>query len=319
MLKWLSILPLRYFKAYEQKICFFCGSKITKKNGYVKGIQRYKCYVCKRTFLGGIRLCCKDIWDEYTKGKQTYRQLGDRYGCSARTIQRKIDSVVLVPQKSFDSVANVLMDTTYFGRILGVMVFKNSMTKEVLLKYYVKTETNQQYSKGIEEIARRGIKIQSIVCDGRKGLFQLFGNVPVQMCQFHQMQIIKRYLTQNPKLDASKELRILSLQITKTSKAEFVFELEAWNEKWDYFIKERTVSSTTGKSYYTHKTLRSAYFSLKRNLPWLFIFEQYPEMMIPNTTNALEGLFSDLKNKLRNHNGMSLERKKKFIDGFFKA
>lgn len=110
------------------------------------------------------------------------------------------------------------MDTTYFGRNFGVMTFKNSLTKEVLLKYYVKTETNMQYYKGIEEIARRGIKIQSIICDGRKGLFQLFGEIPIHMCQFHQTQIIKRYLTQNPKLEASKELIMLSLRITKTTK-----------------------------------------------------------------------------------------------------
>jgi hypothetical protein len=41
--------------------------------------------------------------------------------------------------------------------------------------------------------------------------------------------------------------------------------------------------------------------------------------MIPNTTNALDGQFADLKNKLRNHNGLSKERKMKFIDGFFKV
>ena len=41
--------------------------------------------------------------------------------------------------------------------------------------------------------------------------------------------------------------------------------------------------------------------------------------MIPNTTNGLDGSFADLKNKLRNHNGLSIERKEKFIDGFFKA
>ena len=41
--------------------------------------------------------------------------------------------------------------------------------------------------------------------------------------------------------------------------------------------------------------------------------------MIPNTTNALDGQFADLKNKLSNHNGLAKERKIKFIDGFFKA
>ena len=51
----------------------------------------------------------------------------------------------------------------------------------------------------------------------------------------------------------------------------------------------------------------------------MFVFEDYKELMIPNTTNALDGQFSDLKNKLRNHNGLSKERKMKFIDGFFQA
>ena len=41
--------------------------------------------------------------------------------------------------------------------------------------------------------------------------------------------------------------------------------------------------------------------------------------MIPNTTNALDGQFAVLKNKLRNHNGLSKERKMKFIDDFFKT
>jgi len=54
-------------------------------------------------------------------------------------------------------------------------------------------------------------------------------------------------------------------------------------------------------------------------LPYLFVFENCKERMIPNTTNALDGQFADLKNKLRNHNGLLKARKMKFIDGFFKA
>ena len=50
------------------------------------------------------------------------------------------------------------------------MLFKNSLNGEVLYKQYVKQETNQLYLKGIEAIATRGIKIHSIICDGRKGL-----------------------------------------------------------------------------------------------------------------------------------------------------
>jgi hypothetical protein len=210
------------------------------------------------------------------------------------------------------------MDTTYFGRGFGVMIFRDSISGQFLYKNYVKTETNKLYLSGIEEISRRGISVQSIICDGRKGLFQMFGNVPIQMCQFHQVQIITRYLTRRPKTQAGIELRALTLQLTKQSKAGFTNALNEWYHKWERYLKERTKSTTTGKTYYTHKRLRSAFLSLKRNLPWLFTFEEYRELMIPNTTNRLEGSFADLKNKLRNHNGLSIARKKKFIDGFFK-
>ncbi len=66
------------------------------------------------------------------------------------------------------------MDTTYFGRNFGVMVFKDSLTGQILFKQYVRHETNKLYLSGIDEITRRGIKIQAIVCDGRKGLLQMF-------------------------------------------------------------------------------------------------------------------------------------------------
>lgn len=113
------------------------------------------------------------------------------------------------------------------------------------------------------------------------------------MYQFHQLQIITRYLTTNPKPQASIELRALTSQLTKVKKVDFENAFIQWYNKWEFFITERSFSETTGKSHYTHKKLRSAWLSLKRNLPWLFTFESYPELMIPNTTNGLDGLFAD--------------------------
>jgi hypothetical protein len=43
------------------------------------------------------------------------------------------------------------MDTTYFGRDFGVMVFKDSISGQFLYKQYVKYETNQLYLDGIRE------------------------------------------------------------------------------------------------------------------------------------------------------------------------
>lgn len=260
------------------------------------------------------------LWDQYFTGKQTYWQPATGYGCSVKTIQRRLDAVRPVPQTTFPARVNVVMDTTYFGRSFGVMAFKDAISGQMLLKRYVQTETTALYVSGIEEIARRGIYIQAIVCDGRKGVIQRFGaeGIPVQMCQFHQVAIIRRYLTKKPKMQAGKELWALAMLLARTDKESFVGSLHAWHATWELFLKERSTGAD-GRSHYTHRKLRSAYRSLKTNLPYLFTWYDHLGYQIPNTTNALDGAFSDLKNKLRSHNGLSEQRKKRFIDEFFKA
>jgi len=259
------------------------------------------------------------LWQEYQEGKQTYAQLSKKHNCSKRTIQRAIDlHLIKLPLKVARMVI-ILMDTTYWGRGFGVMLFKDAITGENLLKYYVKTETNYLYQKGIEELQSAGFTVIAIVCDGRKGLIQSFSNIPVQMCQFHQVAIIRRHLTKNPKLQASKELKSIVDMLKQTDQQSFQGALAEWYSVWEQFLNERTVNIETGKSHFTHKRLRSAYRSLINNLPWLYTWYEYIDLNIPNTTNAIDGHFADLKNKLRNHNGLSLERKMKFIDGFLKA
>lgn len=61
------------------------------------------------------------------------------------------------------------MDTTYWRRCFADMLLKDAYTKENLLKYYVKYETNALYSQGINELGSLGFSILVIVCDGRKG------------------------------------------------------------------------------------------------------------------------------------------------------
>ena len=87
---------------------------------------------------------------------------------------------------------------------------------------------------------------------------------------------------------------------------------------WQPFLNEQKID-INDKKRYVHKKLRNAYRSLKTNLPWLFTWYDDLSLKTPNTTNAIDDHFADLKNKLRNHNGLSIARKRKFIDAFFKA
>lgn len=163
------------------------------------------------------------------------------------------------------------------------------------------------------------MKFSGFVIDGKRGvkeaLLRGFPSVPVQYCQFHQIQTVTQKLTKNPKLEAGKELRNLALTLTKTMRVVFEHELEQWYIRWDLFLKERTYSPDTKRQWrYTHERLRSAFFSIKRNLPWLFTYLEDPKRNIPNTTNTCDGSFSHWKNKVKIHRKLAKHRRKKMID-----
>lgn len=115
------------------------------------------------------------------------------------------------------------MDTTYFGRSFGLMVFMDNLTSKVLYYEIVHYETNDLYRKGIAIIQSQHIDIKSITC---------------------------------------------------------------------------------------------AYRSLRNNTNALFVYQNDDDKNIPNTTNKLEGLFSELKRQLNCHKGLNKQRKLLFINGF---
>jgi hypothetical protein len=196
------------------------------------------------------------------------------------------------------------------------MVFRDYYNKKNIYWQYLKYENLEAYINGINVLKAKGWNILGIVCDGKRGMFNVFDNIPIQMCQFHQVAIVRRYITNTPRLEAGIELKRLTQLLTVTDKESFERLLNNWYSKWKDFLLERTINTETGKKHYTHKRIRSAYMSLKHNLPNLFTWYDHPELNIPNTTNSLEGVFSNLKSKLNLHTGLKLYRKIKFIDDF---
>ena len=95
--------------------------------------------------------------------------------------------------------ANIIMDTTYFGRKWGVMVLYDARSKRALTVVAVERETNALYTQAVAALREKGVVIQSIICDGKSGLLGSFPDIPTQMCQFHQIKIIMRHLTRKPK------------------------------------------------------------------------------------------------------------------------
>ena len=289
----------------------------SKKNGYFRGLQRYKCLDCNHIFNNKRRdhetNTSKKIWQDYIDHKQTVQELCQQHSVSHPTIEKYLDNYQITKEIVYPSQAVVVMDTTYFGRGFGVIIFRDPNRRINLYWQYVIYETVDAYRQGIEHIISQGCSVSGIVCDGKKGLFSAFPGIPIQMCQFHQKQIITRYLTCNPKLQAGIELQKIVDSMTSSCEEVFSMLIEVWMLKWNQFLKEKTYSDT-GKWCYTHRKLRSAIRSIKSNLPYLFTFQKYPELHIPNTTNSLEGINSALKFKIKAHQGINSHRRKKIID-----
>ena len=122
------------------------------------------------------------------------------------------------------------MNTTYFGHRFGIMVLFDSISRKALSVTEVKTETNALYAQEIGSLKAKGIEIQSIICGGRRGLPQMFTDIPVQLCQFHQVKTISRYLTRNPKTEAGKAFWRLVLTLKSSTQSDFERNLEAWSD-----------------------------------------------------------------------------------------
>ena len=278
----------------------------------------YKCKDCNKQFIGGKRRDKSQVITDYVEGKQTLIQLSAKYKVSERTIRRDLEEMRFVHCVAKYKDVTIQLDTTYWGRNFGLMVIKDTLRNKVLWHKYVRSETIAQYMEGISWLKSQGFKIYGAVIDGMRGLAQELYPIPVQMCQFHQILIIRRYLTKEPDLEASNELLELVKNITRMDKDSFIGAFNEWYVKYKDVLNERVQDKRIKRHTppYMRPRLRSAYLSLKRNMPLLWTFYDHPETGLPNTNNAIEGMFSDIKGKLRVHRGVSKDNRRKLLDEY---
>lgn len=300
--------------------CPACKSTKTVKNGRHKGIQTFKCTECGYRFRNMSIPSDDKLWGLYQDGKQTVAELSELFHVSESTIKRRlrqIDIEWVQPDLSGKS-GFVHLDATYWGHNWGVMAAIDSISGLPLYLAFIHSETNQDYKDAVQSILARGYCIKGIIMDGKQTLFSIFSEYKIQMCQFHMKQIVRRYLTNNPRLRASRALKELVGTLTFADKATFVSQYEVWKETWKETLNHRSYLKD-GKTRFTHKRLRSAMRSLDFYLEYLFTYQDPMCEGMPNTNNKIEGTFTDLKNNLNNHSGMTIENRKRFINGFFLA
>ena len=98
------------------------------------------------------------------------------------------------------------MSVTYWGHNWGVILAVDHDSGKAIYLDFISHEKAEDYLRALRSITSRGFVIKGVIVDGFRTLFDIFSDYKIQMCHFHMKQIVTRYLTGNPRLQASKEL-----------------------------------------------------------------------------------------------------------------
>ncbi len=204
-----------------------------------------------------------------------------------------------------------MFDATFFGRGYGLLVYRaegrNIYWREIDAEKLAYVEEDLLF------LHKQGWRFSSFTIDGRQGVIRLlkrlFPGTPIQLCLFHQKQIIRRYTTGNPKTDCGKAIKQLMANIVAMQEKDFQKALQTIKDEYRDFLKERNENNQ-----FMHRRLRSAMHSLTRNSPYLFTNKNYPNLTIPTTTNSCDGSFAHWKAKVKIHRGLRKNRRTKMIN-----
>ena len=144
---------------------------------------------------------------------------------------------------------------------------------------------------------------------GVAGVASNFGHIPHQRCLIHVLRTLKRLLPKKSTIKATLKLREISKEIINLNDEIDVWywqeKLVNWGVKHGDLLIAKTKSENKNskkKWWYTHGNLRRAWRLLTKDQNPFFVYIDHK--LIPKSNNSLEGVNSQLKQKLGDHRGM---------------
>ena len=305
----------------NQVRCFNCGN-ICVKNGKTKaGTQRWLCKECSDSFTNPIDNSTKQFvqFQHWLFSKAVQKEMSG----AGRSFRRKISKfweIWSMPPKIESPMKVVYVDGIYLGRKACILICCN---KRYVLGWYLCRYEN---SRAWEALMQRIAAPAMVVSDGghgfRKALKRVWPKAKLQRCTFHAFLQVKRYTTGRPKTIAGIELYMIAkdlLMIKDMGQAgHWVTRLINWRIRHKIFLSEMT-RDEKGKLRPMHERLLKAERSLVRLVRQNTLFTYLDESLsygeeLPSTNNRIEGgINAQLRTMLRNHRGMSIERRIKAV------
>ena len=305
----------------NQVRCFNCGN-ICVKNGKTKaGTQRWLCKECSDSFTNPIDNSTKQFvqFQHWLFSKAVQKEMSG----AGKSFRRKISKfweIWPMPPKIESPMKVVYVDGIYLGRKACILICCN---KRYVLGWYLCRYEN---SRAWEALMQRIAAPAMVVSDGghgfRKALKRVWPKAKLQRCTFHAFLQVKRYTTDRPKTIAGIEMYMIAKDLLMIKDMEqaghWVTRLINWRIKHKTFLSEMT-RDEKGKLHPMHERLLKAERSLVRLVQQNTLFTYLDESLscgeeLPSTNNRIEGgVNAQLRTMLRNHRGMSIERRIKAV------
>ncbi len=136
-----------------------CKNRAVKKHGKYRGIQRYLCLNCDKTFSSKRRpnILQNVIFDDYINHRFTLEELANKYAHLRVWIQNRIHSFSPEIYPREGRAITAVVDATFFGKRkdkLGLIVAKDAKKREMIAYNFIATETKEVYRDLLSQIKK---------------------------------------------------------------------------------------------------------------------------------------------------------------------
>jgi transposase-like protein len=178
-------------------------------------------------------------------------------------------------------------------------------------------EQTQQLIRYFHKLRDSGLTPVSATVDGKpvitKALLAVWPDILIQRCLVHLQRQGLMWCRRNPKRPDARHLRHLLLTVTKIrtyrERDTFLMRLATWEKRYG-----RKLALLPPKGWVLTDMQRARSMILNA-VPDMFRYLE--NSRIPKTTNGLEGYFSRLKLRYRQHRGLSRGKRLSYFTWYF--
>lgn len=300
--------------------CPVCGRRMARNGRTSAGRTRWRCTGRGASSTRRVDNAAKRL-EEFLGWLLGRRRMADMPG-GGRTFRRRTAefwSIWPMPPKVEGRRRVVHLDGIHLGRKACVLIACDD--EHALGWHLCRSENSRAWSALMSRIAAPDVAVSDGGDGFARALRRTWPGTAHQRCLYHAFCQVRRYTTSRPRTQAGVELYGLAralLSITTLGEADGWASLFLdWSERWDGFPSERTPVEGGG-SVLTHERLVKARSSLTRLVRQDAMFTYLDPALsadgpLPSTNNRIEGANSRIREMLRDHRGMSLERRLKAI------